>query len=87
MSTKSYGVRINPELKDAGSEVLESVGLTFADGVKIFLTQLVNRGEFPLELKRPNSKTLSAIEELEAGEFDNEFDSIEAFASSTSNSK
>ena len=82
LATKSYGVRIDPELKDSGCEVLESVGLTFADGVKIFLTQLVNRGEFPLELKRPNSKTLAAMKELEAGGFDNEFDSLEAFVQS-----
>lgn len=80
MKTQSYGVRLDPALKQAGTEILESVGLNFADGVKLFLKQMVNRGEFPLELKTPNAETRAAIEELESAACSHSHDSLEEFS-------
>ncbi len=82
MKTQSYGVRLDPELKNAGTAILESVGLNFADGVKLFLKQMVNRGEFPLELKTPNSETIDAINELESGTSEKSYSNLEDFKDS-----
>jgi addiction module RelB/DinJ family antitoxin len=65
MATKNYGVRIDTALKEQSSSILKGIGLEFPDAIRIFLTQVVNRGELPIELKQPNSLTLAAREELE----------------------
>lgn len=85
MKTQSYGVRLDPELKNAGAEILESIGLNFTDGVRLFLKQMVNRGELPIELKVPNAKTQQAIEELESMSNESAHDSLEAFSKALTN--
>ena len=55
--------RINPEVKVQAEEVLASIGMSTPDAVRLFLKQVAIRGEFPLELKVPNQKTINAFEE------------------------
>src|SRR3982751_2234775 len=42
--------RINAEVRDRASAVLESMGLTVSDAVRILLTRTANEGALPLEL-------------------------------------
>jgi DNA-damage-inducible protein J len=42
--------RIDPEIKERASAVLETMGLTVSDAVRILLTRTANEGMFPLEL-------------------------------------
>ena len=42
--------RINAEIRDRASAVLESMGLTVSDAVSILLTRTANEGALPLEL-------------------------------------
>ena len=42
--------RIDADLKERASEVLESMGLTISDAVRILLTRTANEGVLPLEL-------------------------------------
>ena len=56
--------RIEPELKAKAEAILASVGLNTTTAITMFYTQMVNRREFPLEIKVPNAETLSAIAEL-----------------------
>ena len=65
MITKNYGVRIDPELKEESSRILDEIGIAFPDAIRLFLKQVVNRGGLPIELKTPNAVTLEAIKELE----------------------
>ena len=55
--------RINPEVKVQAEEVLASIGMSTSDAVRLFLKQVAIRGEFPLELKVPNQKTVNAFKE------------------------
>ena len=55
--------RINPEVKGKAEEVLASIGMSTSDAMRLFLKQVAIRGEFPLELKVPNQKTINAFEE------------------------
>lgn len=65
MVTKNYGVRIDPQLKEDSTRILEEIGIGFPDAIRLFLKQVVNRRELPIELKMPNQKTLAAMKELE----------------------
>ncbi|MDR6192594.1 DNA-damage-inducible protein J [Agrobacterium pusense] len=42
--------RIDSEVRDRASAVLESMGLTVSDAVRIMLTRSANEGALPLEL-------------------------------------
>lgn len=42
--------RINAEVRDRASAVLENMGLTVSDAVRILLTRTANEGALPLEL-------------------------------------
>lgn len=42
--------RIDAEIRDRASAVLESMGLTVSDAVRILLTRTANEGGLPLEL-------------------------------------
>ncbi len=64
-STNSATVRcrINPEVKRQAEEILASIGMSTSDAMRLFLKQVVIRGEFPIELKAPNQKTINAFKE------------------------
>ncbi len=42
--------RINPEVKEQAAAVLENVGLTISDAVRILLTRTAKEGALPFEL-------------------------------------
>lgn len=53
--------RVSSELKVQAEQILKEVGLNTTEAIRLFLTQVVNRGGFPLELRTPNSVTVDAI--------------------------
>ena len=55
--------RITPEVKGQAEEILASIGMSTSDAMRLFLKQVVIRGEFPIELKVPNKKTINAFKE------------------------
>lgn len=59
-------VRIDDALKNQGNAVLEAIGLSAADAVRLLYHRLVAEQGFPLELKVPNAKTRAAMGEAEA---------------------
>ena len=69
MSNVTVQARITPELKEEADAVLEALGLSTSDAIRIFLQQVVNMGGLPFRpsVKQPNRETQAAIEELDAG--------------------
>jgi DNA-damage-inducible protein J len=59
-------VRIDPVLKDEAALVLDSLGLTISDVMRMTLTRIAREKALPLELARPNPQTLAAMEEARA---------------------
>ena len=59
-------VRLDEKLKERGNAVLDAIGLTAADAVRLLYTRLVAEQGFPLELKVPNATTRAAMTEAEA---------------------
>lgn len=59
-------VRIDEGLKERGNAVLEAIGLSAADAIRLFYHRIVAEQGFPLELKVPNAETRTAMSEAEA---------------------
>lgn len=49
-STALVQTRIDPDIKERAAAVLETMGLTVSDAVRILLTRTANEGALPLEL-------------------------------------
>jgi len=65
--------RIDPATKEATERILESLGLTPTEAIRLFYLQIAMRGEFPLELHVPNSLTADTLEMADRGEELEEF--------------
>lgn len=63
VKTEVVRARIPPEIKHDAEQVLQSIGLSMSDAIRIFLNQVAIRHEFPLELKVPNAETRAAMAE------------------------
>lgn len=63
MSFKSELVRarVSSDLKLHADKVLDALGMNMSDAIRIFLTQVALRNEFPMELRVPNNVTLEAM--------------------------
>ena len=59
-------VRLDDDLKAQGNAVLEAIGLSASEAVRLFYKRVVAEQAFPLELKVPNAKTRAAMEEARA---------------------
>jgi len=55
--------RMDDRLKEKAEAVLDSIGITPSEAIRMLYRQIVNREEFPLELRVPNKTTLAAFEE------------------------
>lgn len=59
--------RIDAHTKEMAVSVLDSIGLSMSDAVRILFSRIVKEQNFPFELEVPNATTRKAIFELEAG--------------------
>lgn len=65
MSAKSATVqaRMEPKLKKEVDAILASLGINATTAITLFYSQMVRYRGIPLDLKIPNSETISAFEE------------------------
>jgi DNA-damage-inducible protein J len=56
-------VRIDDETKEQGDAVLDAIGLSASDAVRLLYRRIAAEQAFPLELKVPNAKTQAAMKE------------------------
>jgi len=68
--------RMDDELKSEAESILNSIGITPSEAIRMLYKQIVNRHEFPLELRTPNKTTQSAFTEV-----DTDNGELETFAS------
>ncbi|TXJ10290.1 MAG: type II toxin-antitoxin system RelB/DinJ family antitoxin [Acinetobacter sp.] len=59
MTAVNFNMRLDQDLKDRSSEVLESYGLTTAQAVKLFLTQVVRTNSVPLSFDYAKDSVLT----------------------------
>jgi DNA-damage-inducible protein J len=56
-------VRLNDDIKAKGNAVLEAIGLSASDAVRLLYKRIAAEQAFPLELKVPNAETQAAMAE------------------------
>jgi len=58
---------VEPKLKREANKILNKLGLSESEGVRLLLKSLVLHKGLPYELKVPNADTRKAIEEVDKG--------------------
>ncbi len=66
--TDQINIRVEHDLKINSELVLNQLGITTADAVRMFLRQVCLTQSIPLTIKIPNKETREAIESIENGE-------------------
>ena len=69
--------RIDPATKAATERILETIGLTPTEAIRLLYRQIAMRGEFPVELRVPNAETAKVLAKVASGEDVETFDSTE----------
>jgi DNA-damage-inducible protein J len=59
--------RINESIKNEAASVLEEMGLTISDGMRLFLMKVAKEKTLPFDIWKPSGETLQAIEDMKAG--------------------
>jgi DNA-damage-inducible protein J len=62
--------RINFKIKQEATTVLESIGLTVSDAVRLMLTRVARDKALPFEPLTPNKKTIAAMRAVRAGKLE-----------------
>jgi DNA-damage-inducible protein J len=65
-ATAFVRARVNEQLKNDAAEILDGIGLTVSDVVRMTLTRIVKDKALPFELTTPNAETRAAIAESRA---------------------
>lgn len=60
--------RINENVKNQASEVLDQLGLSVSDVIRITLTKVANEKRLPFDMSVPNAATAEALAKSERGE-------------------
>lgn len=59
--------RIDTHTKQRAAEVLEAMGLSISDAIRLLMRRIADEGRLPFDVKAPNAATYQAMAELEAG--------------------
>ena len=68
--------RIDKKIKSDSAAVLEAMGLSLSDAIRLLLTRVAREGALPFELLVPSAETISAMKEARAGKLAS-FNSVE----------
>ena len=63
--------RIDEDIKQEASIVLESMGLTISDALRMLLTRVAKEKKLPFEPMAPNAETIAAMKEARRGNLAN----------------
>ena len=68
VGTEPISMYIEPEIKAEADGILNHLGMSTADAIKIFLNQVIIKGglSFEVKLPEPNDLTVEALKEAEA---------------------
>jgi len=69
--------RIDPVTKAATERVLDALGLTPTEAIRLLYRQIAMRGEFPVELRTPNRETVDVMAKADKDEDIETFDTTD----------
>ena len=61
----TINVRVDENVKKQANALFEELGLDMSTALNLFLRQAISYGGIPFEIRKPNSVTMAALEELE----------------------
>jgi len=76
--TEVVRTRIDSELKASATEILDGMGVTVSQAIRMLLVQIVQDKELPFKVKAPNAKTRTVMEATDRGENLRQYESPEA---------
>jgi len=59
--------RIDVDTKERAAEVLQAMGLSISDAIRLLMLRVADDGRLPFNVKVPNATTRKAIAELDTG--------------------
>ncbi|MXX89797.1 MAG: type II toxin-antitoxin system RelB/DinJ family antitoxin [Boseongicola sp. SB0677_bin_26] len=59
--------RINEATKERATAALGAMGLSVSDAIRLLMLRIAEEQRLPFDVEVPNSATIEAMEELEAG--------------------
>lgn len=62
----TINARVEPKLKTEAETILHRVGLSAAEAVRLFYKQICFHKGLPFEVRIPNSKTVKAMQDVNA---------------------
>ncbi len=65
--TLTVNARIEPALKTKEEKILHRVGLTGAEAIRLFYSQICLQKGLPFAVKIPNKETIQAMRDADAG--------------------
>ncbi len=74
--------RIDADTKAATERILDALGMTPTEAIRLLYRQIALRKEFPLELRVPNAVTASVLTKSDKNEDVESFDSADALYAS-----
>ena len=79
LSVKNAAVhsRIQPEIKEQAERILQRLGLSPTEAIRMFYTQITLRNGLPFDVAIPNDETIKALEDSKNGRNLEQFDSTE----------
>jgi DNA-damage-inducible protein J len=60
--------RIDTETKERARKVLDSMGLTVSDAIRLLMLRIADEKRLPFEIRTPNATTQVASDELASGQ-------------------
>jgi DNA-damage-inducible protein J len=63
----TYQLRIDQEIKTASFAVFRELGMTPAEGLRIFLTKVAKTRSIPFAINVPNAQTAQVLRDSDAG--------------------
>jgi DNA-damage-inducible protein J len=69
MATKTAKInaRMEPELKEQAERILDELGISTTDAIRLYFKQIVHRRGIPFDIRIPNPETQAAMEDARAG--------------------
>lgn len=79
MTTKTAKVnaRVEPKLKEDAERVLDALGLSTTDAIRVFFKQIVHFRGIPFDVRLPNRTTRKAMEQARKSQYLKSFHSAE----------
>ena len=75
MKTAAVHSRIQPEIKEQAEEILQRLGLSPTEAIRMFYTQITLRNGLPFDVAIPNNETANALDDSRNGRNLERFDS------------